>query len=71
MKKTIRLSEADLHRVIKESVRSTLKESVLSTEEYRKWATEAPSYLILDVVENYVDKETFNSIIQDVCDSIR
>ena len=69
--KRIRLTEQDLHRIVKESVNRVLKESTLSNEEFREWATEAPSYLILDVVESYVDEETFNAIIQGVCDAIR
>lgn len=70
-KKQIKLTENDLRNIVKESVKKLLKEANLTIEEYKEWALEAPSYLILDIVENYVDEPTFESILQDICDSLR
>ena len=69
MKKTIRLSESDFHRVIKESVRSILRESTGLEDAFREVDfTNPEDREAWNSISNYVGstREKVDQIIDDI-----
>lgn len=67
MKKLIRLTESDLHRIVKESVKRTLKEGHYSSDSAQKWDQVREMVgddAMIQELWNYLDADSIDDFIK-------
>jgi hypothetical protein len=68
MKKRIRLTESDLHKLIKKCIRKTLTEGYSNQDDYQKWQTIKETIgadKMVDDILQYLDSRIVEELIED------